>query len=499
MRKLMTPLFLASCVSVILAYPALAQGTWENKATMSQNRAGAGSAVINDILYLLGGQVGSGAVADIEFYDSTTDTWNFSATAMAGGARSDVAAGVIGGKIYVAEGWLGASSNNSTNALDIYDPIADTWTSGTGSPTARGAVAAAVINNKLYITGGRASFAGGNINTLEIYDPTTDTWTTGAPIPNPINFPAGAVAFNGKFYVIGGLLLPPGGSEASTAAVQIYNPSTNTWSSGADAPAEIAAVTSGVIAGKIYVSAGYVYDPVADSWDTFTPDPVSRFRSIGGGLPNLGKLFVGGGGDASFEAFTPSSGGTGTTGPTGPTGPKGATGATGGTGATGATGATGVTGATGATGVTGATGIQGIAGATGPKGSTGSTGSTGATGATGPTGPTGANGTNGTNGATGATGPQGVAGAAGPTGPQGPAGATGTAGANGTPGTAGPTGPTGPTGSAGAPLFSGAEVLANPGTPVPSGFTKVGTFGFKIQGATRKQTSTVTFDVLRKD
>jgi hypothetical protein len=63
----------------------------------------------------------------------------------------------------------------------------------------------------------------------------------------------------------------------------------------------------------------------------------------------------------------------------------------------------------------------------------------------------------------------------------------------------GPAGPTGPTGSAGEPLFSGAEILVNPGTPVPSGFTKVGTFTFKIQGAKKNQTSTVTFDVLRKN
>ena len=580
MKRLTNSAPLALCLCLASAFTARAQGTWQNKADMTQIRSGGGSAVISEILYVVGGQISGGTAANVEFYDGATDTWFFSASSMPAGGRTDPGIGVINGKIYVAEGWVNGNPDTSTNVLEVFDPVADSWTTAAPAGALRGAVASAVINNKLYVTGGRATFSAGNINTLEIYDPSTDTWTTGTSIPVAVTWATG-IAFGGKFYVIGGLVLPAGGSESGSAAVQIYDPNTNAWTTGAAAPSAFAAVTAGIIGGKIYFSNGLLYDPVANTWDTFTPDPISRFRSIGGVIPDLGQLFVGGGANvATFEAFTPSScgcsagpkgatGATGSTGATGPTGPTGTNGTNGTNGATGATGAKGATGATGPTGSTGSQGIQGVAGPTGASGAKGATGSTGATGATGPTGagatgatgptgptgsqgiagptgatgagapgPTGPTGSQGIPGATGPTGPTG-AGAPGPTGPTGPTGSQGIAGPTGATGAGapGPTGPTGPTGSQGiagtngatgpagpagatgakgstgatgltgatgatgatgpagpAVVPSGVEVLMSQGAPPPTGFTKVGTFTFKL-----KPKGAVTFDVYRKD
>jgi hypothetical protein len=58
-----------------------------------------------------------------------------------------------------------------------------------------------VINDRLYITGGWTNV--GADNPVAIYNPATDTWSTGTPEPNAHAFAAAAVV-NGILYVAGG-------------------------------------------------------------------------------------------------------------------------------------------------------------------------------------------------------------------------------------------------------------------------------------------------------
>jgi N-acetylneuraminic acid mutarotase len=51
-------------------------------------------------------------------------------------------------------------------------------------PLAVYGAATGVINGKLYVAGGQAdAINGNNVATLQIYDPASNTWTTGAPLP----------------------------------------------------------------------------------------------------------------------------------------------------------------------------------------------------------------------------------------------------------------------------------------------------------------------------
>ena len=49
-------------------------------------------------------------------------------------------------------------------------------------PTARGALAAAVLNGKLYAIGGVKAFGRDNVAALEVYDPTSDRWESLSPM-----------------------------------------------------------------------------------------------------------------------------------------------------------------------------------------------------------------------------------------------------------------------------------------------------------------------------
>jgi len=85
--------------------------------------------------------------------------------------------------------------------------------------------AVAVVNNKIYVIGGRAGDKdldkGTRYNINEEYDPVTNQWTTKTPIPNSFDAAANVV-YNNKIYIAGGY---PNGDKH-----YVYDPYNNTWS-----------------------------------------------------------------------------------------------------------------------------------------------------------------------------------------------------------------------------------------------------------------------------
>ena len=97
--------------------------------------------------------------------------------------------GVINGKIYVA----GGEGTPSQRELEVYDPVANTWTVKAPMSVPRNHTGGGVINGKFYVVGGRA---GPSTNALEVYNPQTNTWSTLAPMPTVRSGFASAVVNN---------------------------------------------------------------------------------------------------------------------------------------------------------------------------------------------------------------------------------------------------------------------------------------------------------------
>jgi len=97
-------------------------GTWQEKAAIPTTRYTLTASVVNNKIYAIGGATivpgGWTKHSDNEEYDPTTDTWT-KKTPMPIGA-TDVASGVVDGKIYVTGGWLGGASNRGW--VDEYTP-----------------------------------------------------------------------------------------------------------------------------------------------------------------------------------------------------------------------------------------------------------------------------------------------------------------------------------------------------------------------------------------
>src|SRR5439155_19438086 len=98
----------------------------------------------------------------------------------------------------------GGPSAMSLATVSIYDPLTDTWASGSPMQVAKEAFVCAEVNGKIYALGGYHAQTDTRLDDAEVYDPLLDQWATLPPLPGPRADVAG-VAVNNKVYVFGGL------------------------------------------------------------------------------------------------------------------------------------------------------------------------------------------------------------------------------------------------------------------------------------------------------
>ncbi len=170
------------------------------------------------------------------------------------------------------------------------------WQTRSELPTARRGLAVAAYENVIYAIAGES--AEGVTGITEIYQPETDTWTTGIPKPVPV-VDVKAIVLGGKIYVPGGKLA----SDEVTNILEIYNPRTDKWELGAELPFGISAYAASGFEGKLFLFGGwggedyldtvFEYDPNQDSWVELTKMPIKR--AYGGAAVSGGKIYVLGG------------------------------------------------------------------------------------------------------------------------------------------------------------------------------------------------------------
>jgi N-acetylneuraminic acid mutarotase len=220
---------------------------WSFVASLPETLHHSAAAVVDDIIYVIGGYrtLNFDATSVVYRYDPRTDVW--SRVASLPSPRGATAAAVVDGRIYLAGGAPGG------DALTAYDPLTDRWTTLLPMPTAREHLAAAAVGGKLYVIGGRFS---GNVGAMEVYDPSIDRWTSLPPLPTPRSGLA-AVAIDQRIYVFGG----EGNPNAMTgvfAETEVYDTAKLTW--GTDTPMAVPrhGIGAGVIGGRIYIPGGAV-------------------------------------------------------------------------------------------------------------------------------------------------------------------------------------------------------------------------------------------------
>jgi len=129
------------------------------------------------------------------------------------------------------------------------------------------------LDGKIYAMGGATSLHGGTaFAAVEEYDPVTDTWTKKGDMPVPIDGLSTSVV-NGKIYAIGGWR-----GAGPISSLEEYDQATDTWTTKADMPTARWSPATCVVDGKIYAVGGITsnawpafptveeYDPVTETW-----------------------------------------------------------------------------------------------------------------------------------------------------------------------------------------------------------------------------------------
>ncbi len=216
-----------------------ANDSWRALAPVPTKRGSPVAVTAGDKMYVIGGAStlpGAAAVhparphysvSAVEEYDPAANRWR--ARAPIPTPRNHAVAGVVNGRIYVIGGRVGgafvSSGSSNVGVVEEYDPAADAWGSPKARmPSARSAMAAAVYQEKIYVSGGegqdyRSMFTW---RAFEAYDPAANSWTTLPSMPVSRHGLAGAVVGNRLHMVSGDVQSAGTGVHVHTDAHDAY-------------------------------------------------------------------------------------------------------------------------------------------------------------------------------------------------------------------------------------------------------------------------------------
>ena len=203
------------------------------------------------------------------------------------------------GNLFVLGGWNGGYQPS----VQIYNPVNDTWWTGTDAPANIGAGCAVTLTNGSILVFNRPWSVG-----TYMYIPTTDVWHTMTSSPTGTLGGTSAVLLsNGSVFIMGGW----NGAVSAIATCEIYNPLTDSWSSAESMP--IAAAGGAAFVGNdgfIYYVGGSTtgwpdtgtetnaiqrYDPVKDIWTVISATISPEKAMFGLALDQEGNAYIVGG------------------------------------------------------------------------------------------------------------------------------------------------------------------------------------------------------------
>ncbi|XP_047020047.1 kelch-like ECH-associated protein 1B isoform X1 [Helicoverpa armigera] len=244
---------------------------WTTLPRLTVPRSGLGAAFLKGLFYAVGGRntsPGSSYDSDwVDVYNPATEHWRPCSPMST--PRHRVGVAVMDGLLYAVGGSAGSEYHKS---VECYDPERDTWTSVASMGCARLGVGVAVVNRLLYAVGG---FDGARrIASVECYHPENNCWNEVAPM-NIARSGAGVAAMNQYIYVVGGY----DGSQ-QLASVERYDTERDVWELVAPVHIARSALSLTVLDNKLYALGGYdgtsfldiveVYDPSTNTWSSGT-------------------------------------------------------------------------------------------------------------------------------------------------------------------------------------------------------------------------------------
>ena len=191
---------------------------WKPITNARISRDAAATTQADGTIWIFGGIRSDGGLTGLqEGYDPVIDSWKVGDDLPV--PVSHAMAVTWQGNPVVLGGWKSEAGKNVASD-QVWRIVNSRWVELPHLQQPRAAAAAAVVGDRLVVTGG-VDASGALLNTTEVFD--GNTWTLGAPIPTPRQLLAGAS--DGKLmYTVGGTT-----GTADVATVEAYDPGAKTW------------------------------------------------------------------------------------------------------------------------------------------------------------------------------------------------------------------------------------------------------------------------------
>lgn len=194
---------------------------------------------LNGLVYIMGAFTGGWPhetpLSHILIYDPVLDSWGIGPKIPPGRRRGAAGAVVYKDKIYLANGIINGHSSGWVSWLDEFDPETNSWRVLPNAPRERDHFHAAVIDDKLYVAGGRRSGYESQgfeatVKETDVFDFRTEQWRT---LPSPEgDIPTeragtAAAVYKNNLIIIGG---ESGSQQQAHREVEMLDLSDESWS-----------------------------------------------------------------------------------------------------------------------------------------------------------------------------------------------------------------------------------------------------------------------------
>jgi len=150
---------------------------------------------------------------------------------------------------------FGGGENSGTNNAQRYNTISGQWSAQDTMRVKSSTGGAAKVKNKIYVIGGYNN-TNKTLDKVQIYTPSTNTWSFGTPLPPPIKADFGIGVYRDSLiYIVGGDSgINSGGSPINK--VRVYNPSNDSWNEATPFTHNVAKCAMGIYRDMIVVVGG---------------------------------------------------------------------------------------------------------------------------------------------------------------------------------------------------------------------------------------------------
>jgi hypothetical protein len=207
---------IATIYSVPITSPGVLGATWTSRGTFTTARYGHSVVAYNGYVYVMGGVNASTFLSDIQ-YSQLPASGNLAfttSTVSLPAANAYFGAAAYGGKLYIAGGCSAGATTCTTVSNTVYytgigstGPLTGAFTASGTFTNARGMLGLTVLNNNIYIMGGRNNTTYYSDTQFAPIDATgaVGTWTTStASVLSSTRYGFGAASYGTGLFVVGG-------------------------------------------------------------------------------------------------------------------------------------------------------------------------------------------------------------------------------------------------------------------------------------------------------